>query len=81
MFDLPRNHGIAHYSHTVGICNHDGAVQETGIVDPCGPGHLAIAVQSEPGGKHSVIGMFAARMDGSNPGADWAFSNLKLAFP
>ena len=20
-------------------------------------------------------------MDGSNPGADWAFSNLKLAFP
>jgi hypothetical protein len=77
--DLPGDDGIANDADAVGVGDHDGSVEESGVVNPGGAGHLAVAVEGEPGGEDGVVGSFSARMDGSDAGADRAFADHELA--
>jgi hypothetical protein len=80
MLNFPGDDRIAHHADAVGIGDHDGAIEESGIVDPGRASHFAIAVQCEPGGEYGIIARLAARVDGRDSGADWAFADLELAF-
>ncbi len=80
MLDLPGDDGVANHSHAVRVGDHDGTVEESGVVDPRGSGHFAVAVKSEPGCEHCVVAGFATRMNGGDAGANRAFPNFEFAF-
>ena len=44
VLDLPGDYGVADYSNAVRVRDHDGAVEEAGVVDPSGAGHFSVAV-------------------------------------
>ena len=79
VFDLPRDHGVADHADAVGVGDHDGAVEEAGVVDPGGAGHFTVAVEGEPGGEYGVVTGFAAGMDGGDAGADGSLSDYQFA--
>ena len=66
-------------SYAVGVCDHNGAVEKTGLFEPGGAGHFAIAVEREPGAEYGVERIFAARKNGGNAGADWTFAYYEFA--
>src|SRR5579863_3331754 len=80
VFDFPGDDGVADDADAVGIGDHDGAVEEAGVVDPGSPGHLAVAVEGEPGGEDGVVGSFAAGMNGGDTGADGAGADDEFSF-
>jgi len=80
VLDFPCDDGVADYANAVRVCDHDGAVEKAGVVDPGGSGHFSVTVQSEPGGEDGVIAGFPAGMDGGDAGADWTFADYQFAF-
>ena len=51
---LPRDHRIPNDTHAVRIRDHDRAFEDPRVFDPRCTGHLAIAVQTEPGSKDRI---------------------------
>jgi len=80
VLDLPGDDGVADYANAVGVGDHHGSVEEAGVFHPGCAGHLAIAVEGEPGGEDCVITGFAARMDGRDAGTHGTFADNELAF-
>ena len=57
-----------------------GSFEETGLLDPGGTGHLAVAVLGEPAGEGEALDRVkAARQDRRDAGAHRALANHKLA--
>jgi hypothetical protein len=79
VFNLPGDDGVADDADAVRVGDHDGAVEEAGIVDPGGAGHFAVAVEGEPGGEDGVVAGLAAGMNGGDAGADRALADYELA--
>src|ERR1700737_3471503 len=63
----------------MGIADHDRPVEKSGVVNPGGAGHFAVAVEREPGGEDGVSGGFAARENGGDSGARRAFADYKFS--
>ncbi len=78
--DNPLNHGVADDADAMGVRNHHGADQKTGLLDPGGAGHFAISVQGPPPGHRGVVKVFSTRKNRGNAGTDRAFSDDKLSF-
>ena len=55
VFYFPGDDGVADDADAVGVGDHDGAVEEAGVVDPGGAGHFTVAVEGEPGGEDGVV--------------------------
>src|SRR5215469_16764859 len=79
MLDLPRDHRISHDANAVRVGDHHRTIEKPGIVDPCRAGHLAIAVEREPGREHGVVAVLAPWMNRRDPSTHRAFTNLKFA--
>ena len=79
VFHLPGDDGVADYADAVRVGDHDRTVEKAGIFDPGGAGHLAIAVEREPGGEDGVITGLAAGMDGGDAGAHRSFADYEFA--
>ena len=76
----PLDHGIAHDSHTVGVCDHDGTFEKAGLLHPGGAGHLTVAVKGGPAGENGIAeALVAAREDGGDSRADGALADDQLA--
>jgi hypothetical protein len=56
-----------------------GIIQEAGIVQPGGPGHLPVAVESEPSRQYRVERLFVAGKNGGNTSAHRAYTRLESA--
>ena len=80
LLNAPGNHRVAHHADTVRICDHHRAIQESGILHPGCSGHLAIAIEREPGGEDLVRKIRSARQNGGDSGAHRTHSDLQLAF-
>jgi hypothetical protein len=63
----------------VRVGDHDGAVEEAGVFEPGGSGHLAVAVEREPSAEDGVVRVLPSGMDSGNAGADGAFADFELA--
>src|SRR5262249_59687117 len=61
----------------VGDC--DRSFEDAGFLEPGGPGHLAIAVEGEPGAEHRVRVLLAAGMDDGDAGANRSAADDELA--
>src|SRR5882762_8779036 len=77
--DFPGDYGVTNHADAVRVGDHDGAVEEAGVFEPGCAGHLAVAVEREPGAEDGVVRILAAGMNGGDAGADWAFSDFELA--
>ena len=77
--DAPLDYGIAHYADAVRVGDHDRAFEKAGLLDPCGSGHFAIAIERKPRRENGIAPIFAARQDSGNARADGAGSHHELA--
>src|SRR5271166_3520441 len=75
----PGDDRITHHAHAVRIGDGDGGLEEPGLLNPCRPGHLAIAVLLEPSRINRVKIRLAARKHYGNSGPHWAFAHLQRA--
>ena len=80
VLDLPGDDGVANHANAVRVGDHDGAIEESGVVDPGCAGHFAVAVEREPGGENGVVAGLSARMNGGDAGAHRAFADFEFAF-
>ena len=80
MLELPVDHGVAHDADAVGVGDHHRAVEKSGFLDPCGAGHLAIAIFGEPSGKDRIHGALPARENRRHARADRPNANLQFSF-
>ena len=79
--DAPLNHRVANDSDAVRVGDHHRALEEAGLLHPSGAGHFAISVLRKPSGEDRVVhGIFSARQNSGDAGADWTFADLQLAF-
>jgi hypothetical protein len=68
---------------TDAVCvgDHNRTFEETRLFNPGGTGHLTVAVLRKPAGKYGIVhGIFSARKNGGNSGANRTFSDLQLPF-
>src|SRR5882762_6974248 len=77
--DFPGDYGVTNHADAVRVGDQDGTVEEAGVFEPGCAGHLAVAVEREPGAEDGVVGILAAGMNSGDAGADGAFSYLELA--
>src|SRR5881394_2578067 len=78
VIDAPLNHGVADDADAVRVGDHDGAFEESGFFDPGGAGHFTVSVLRKPSGDDGIgHGIFPARKNGGDAGADGAFSDLE----
>src|SRR5579864_3329950 len=80
VFQLPVDNGVAHNAHAVRIGDHHGAVKKAGFLDPCGAGHLAVAVLGEPSCKYGIHGGFASGENCCDTGTNRSDAHLQLSF-
>jgi hypothetical protein len=77
--NFPGYYGIADHTYAVRVCDHDGAVEKAGILEPSGSGHLAVAVEREPAAKDGIVPILPARKNGGDTSADGAFADYEFA--
>ena len=76
----PLNHRVAHHAHAVSVGDHHRAFEKSGFLDPCGAGHLAVAVLREPGGEYRIgKRVRAAGQHGRHAGAHRTLADLQFA--
>src|SRR5580704_3574374 len=79
VLDLPRDDGVADDADAMSVRDHDRTVEKTGVFNPGSAGHLAVAIEREPGGEDGVVAGFSAGMDGGDAGADGSGADYELA--
>ena len=77
--DLPLNDRVAHDADAVRVGDRDRPLEQAALLDPGRAGHLAVAVQREPGGEHGIVVGPAARMDDRDAGANRTLADDELA--
>src|SRR6266849_4580015 len=60
---LPSDDSIAHHADTMSIGDHDRPVDKSRLLDPGGPGHLAVTVLREPAREDCIVVAFTARQN------------------
>ncbi len=70
--DFPADDRVAHDAHAVGVRDGDRPLEQTAFLHPGRPGHLAVAVQREPGREHRIGIRLAPRMHDGDAGAHGA---------
>src|SRR5208337_605485 len=78
-FDFPSDDGVAHNAYAVGVRDHDGAIEEAGVFEPCSASHFSVAIEGEPATEDCVSGTLAAGEDGGYSGADGTLSYFEFA--
>ena len=79
VLDLPLDDRVAHDADGVRVGQHDRPLEKSGLGDPGGARHLAVAVQRVPAGEDRVV-LAAARQDGRHAGAHGPLAALQRSF-
>ena len=74
----PLDHRVPHGADAIGVGDGDGIEQAPIVVDPRRAGHLSVAVEAEPAGKHLREVAGAAGKDGGYSGSDRPGSDPQL---
>ena len=74
---LPLEDRVAHDADAVRVGDRDRALEEAALLEPRRPGHLAVAVEREPGAEHGIAARLAARVDDGDAGAHRALARRR----
>jgi hypothetical protein len=78
---LPPEHRVPHDAHAVRVRDRDRPLEDARLLQPGRPGHLAVAVEREPGAEHGVRAPLPAREHGGHAGAHRPAADHQPAAP
>ena len=81
--NAPLQNGVAHHAHAVRVGNADRPLEKSALLQPGGSGHLAVAVEREPGTEYGIVAPFPAGVHyghagtyRSDPHLEWSWRAL-----
>ncbi len=81
MRNAPLDDRVADDADAVCVGDHHWTLEKAGLLHPSCAGHFPIAVERPPTGKDRIAhGIFTARENRGDAGADGAFADLEFAF-
>ena len=80
VFDSPGNDSVTRHTDAMCVRNHDWPFQKPAFIEPGGPRHFAIPVQTEIASIHGVVErIVSTRNDRSNTSAHRALANFQFS--